>query len=87
MTPKTILKLTDLYVPSVAQYICKDSKLLASLVKWYILFLPSWSGAEIKCTGIPRFTLLMWEHIKNNGNQKLSKSRLLSSTKGEDNRI
>ena len=33
-------------------------------------------------TGIPRFTLLMWGH-KN----KTHKSRLLSSTKGEENRI
>ena len=33
-----------------AVYIYKDSKLLASLMQWYICFLPSWSGAEIKCT-------------------------------------
>ena len=38
-------------------------------------------------TGIPRFTLLMWEHIKKHGRQKSRKSRLLSSTKGEENRI
>ena len=38
-------------------------------------------------TGIPRFTLLMWVHIKNCGNQKPRKSRLLISTKGEENRI
>ena len=38
-------------------------------------------------TGIPRFTLLMWGHIKKRGNRKPRKSRLLSSTKGEENRI
>ena len=38
-------------------------------------------------TGIPQFTLLMWEHIKNRGKQKLRKLRLLSSSKGEENRI
>ena len=27
-----------------------DSKLLASLMQWYIYFLPDWSWAEIKCT-------------------------------------
>ena len=39
-------------------------------------------------TGIPRFTLLMWGQIKKKrGKQKPCKSRLLSSTKGEENRI
>ena len=31
--------------------------------------------------------LLMWGHIKNRGKQKPCKPRLLSSTKGEENRI
>ena len=38
-------------------------------------------------TGIPRFTLLMWDTNTNPGSQNLQKSRLLSSTKGEENRI
>ena len=33
----------------MAQYIYQDSKLLASLMQWYIPFLPCRSGAEIKC--------------------------------------
>ena len=37
--------------------------------------------------GIPRFTLLMWGHIKNSGKQKPHKLRLLESTKGEEDRI
>ena len=37
-------------------------------------------------TGIPRFTLLMWGP-KKTGKQKPHKLRLLSSTKGEENRI
>ena len=32
------------------QYIYQDSKLIASLLQWYIHFYPDWSGAEIKCT-------------------------------------
>ena len=42
---------------------------------------------KIVHTGIPRFTLLMWGNIKNRGKRKLRKSRLLSSTKGKENRI
>ena len=38
-------------------------------------------------TGIPRFTMLMWGHRRNRGKRKPHKSRLLSSTKGEENRI
>ena len=38
-------------------------------------------------TGIPRFTLLMWGHIKNPQKQKPYKSRLLSGPKGEENKI
>ena len=38
-------------------------------------------------TGITRFTLLMWGHIKKPRKQKPRKLRLLSSTKGEENRI
>ena len=38
-------------------------------------------------TGIPQFMMLMWGHIKKRGKRKLRKSRLLSSTKGEENRI
>ena len=38
-------------------------------------------------TGIPQFTLLMWGHIKKRGKRKPHKSRLLISTKGEENRI
>jgi hypothetical protein len=38
-------------------------------------------------TGIPQFTLLMWGFIKNLGKRKPRKLRLLSSTKGEENRI
>ena len=34
---------------SSSQYIYKNSKLAASLMKWYIRFLPGWSEAEIKC--------------------------------------
>ena len=46
----------------------------------------------VKCfmkeyTGIPRFTLLMWGHTQKMWKQKPRKSRLLSSTKGEGNRI
>ena len=36
----------------IAQYIYKDSKLLASLMKWYICFPPGLLGAEIESTGI-----------------------------------
>ena len=49
----------------------------------YILTLPHC----ILCTGIPRFMLLTWTHKKNLGKRKPHKSRLLSSTKGEENRI
>ena len=38
-------------------------------------------------TGIPRFKLLMWGHVKKPRKRKPRKSRLLSSTKGEENRI
>ena len=38
-------------------------------------------------TGIPQFMLLIWGHIKNRGKRKPRKLRLLSSTKGEENRI
>ena len=38
-------------------------------------------------TGIPRFTLLMRGHIKRTQKQKPRKSKLLSSTKGEEDRI
>ena len=38
-------------------------------------------------TGIPRSTLLMWGHIKKPRKAKTGKSRLLSSTKGEENKI
>ena len=41
----------------------------------------------ISVTGIPRFTLLVWRHIKKPGKQKLRKLKLLISTKGEENRI
>ena len=37
-------------------------------------------------TGFPRFTLLMWGH-KKMWKQKPCKLRLLSSTKGEENKI
>ena len=40
---------------------------------------------NITCTGIPRFTLLMWGHKKNRKQKR--KSRLLSSTKGKENMI
>ena len=40
-----------------------------------------------KITGIPWFTLLMWGTHKNCGKQKPQKSRLLGSTKGEENKI
>ena len=42
---------------------------------------------KISNTGISRFMLIMWGQIKNHGKQKLHNSRLLSSTKGEENRI
>ena len=35
---------------SQPQYIHKDSKLLTSLMWWYIFFLPGWSRTKIKCT-------------------------------------
>ena len=38
-------------------------------------------------TGILRFTLLIWGHKIKPQKQKLRKSRLLSSTKEEENRI
>ena len=41
----------------------------------------------VETTYINRFTLLMWGHIKNRGKRKPRKSRLLSSTKWEENRI
>ena len=41
----------------------------------------------MNCTGISWFILLMWGHIKNRGKGTLRKSRLLNSTKGEENRI
>ena len=38
--------------------------------------------------GIPQFTLLLWVHThKKRGKQKPPKSRLLFSTKGEENKI
>ena len=40
-----------------------------------------------QCKGIPRFTLLLWGHQKEMRKKKRRKSRLLSSTKGEENRI
>ena len=42
---------------------------------------------EIPYTGIPRFTLLMWGTKTKSRNQKPRKSRLLSSTKEEENKI
>ena len=42
---------------------------------------------KLQNTGIPRLMLLMWGHRKKNAKQKQRKSRLLSSTKGEENRI
>ena len=44
-------------------------------------------GVKIKSTGIPRFTLLFKGHINKCGKRKPCKSSLLSSTKGEKNRI
>ena len=38
-------------------------------------------------TGIPRFTLLMWGHTQKNSEAKERKSRLLSSTKWDKNRV
>ena len=38
-------------------------------------------------SGIPQSTLLMWGQEKNPRKQKPRKSRLLSNTKGEKNRI
>ena len=37
-------------------------------------------------TGIPLFKLLMWGRKKNRKSKKTHESRLLSSTKGEENR-
>ena len=45
------------------------------------------SRGRFSITGIPRFTLLMWGHIKKSGKQNPHNSRLLNSTKGEENRI
>ena len=44
-------------------------------------------GTIIATTGIPRFTLLMWGHKNKTAEAKPRNSRLLSSTKGEENRI
>ena len=41
--------------------------------------------SKTSTAGIPRFTLLMWGHIKKPRKQKPRKSRLLCSTKGEEN--
>ena len=60
---------------------CSDKQMLKTCVPFAIL------EGEKKYTGILRSTLLMWGHIKNRGNRKQHKSRLLSSTKGEENRI
>ena len=38
-------------------------------------------------TGISRFTLLMWGYIKKRRKQKPHKLRLVSSNKGDKNRI
>ena len=38
-------------------------------------------------TGIPRFMLLMWRHKNKTTEQKPRISRLLSSTKGEENEL
>ena len=52
-----------------------------------VISLPTqWSCVFFEHTGIPRFTLLMWGHKKKRGKRKRHKSRLLSSTKGEENR-
>ena len=40
-----------------------------------------------QCTGIPPFPLLMWGHTQKKQKQKPHKSRLLSITKREENRI
>ena len=45
-----IFALIFLLVSPLPHYIYQDSKLLASLMQWYIRFLPGWSGVEIKCT-------------------------------------
>ena len=45
------------------------------------------SNSEKMHTGFSRFRLLMWGLIKTRGKQKWKKSRLLSSTKGEENRL
>ena len=42
---------------------------------------------EQRGTGIPRFTLIMWGHKRKTVEEKQRKSRLLSSSKGEENRI
>ena len=47
----------------------------------------TWATTHGHGTGIPRFTLLMWEHIKKRGKKKPPKLKLLISTKGEENRI
>ena len=39
------------------------------------------------CRGIPRFTLLMWGHMKKTWKAKTAKIEVISSTKGEENRI
>ena len=41
----------------------------------------------VTSTGIPRFTQLMWGQNKKTGEAKPRKSRLVISTKGEENRI
>ena len=51
-------------------------------VDWGEIF----SECALLHTGIPRFMLLIWGHKKTR-KQQLCKSRLLSSTKGEENRI
>ena len=42
---------------------------------------------HVQCTGITRFMLLIWGNKNKTTEAKTRKSRLLSSTKGEKNRI
>ena len=52
-----------------------------------LFYVQNFQATVNRCAGIPRFMLLMWGQIKKRGKGKLRKLRLLSSSKGEENRI
>ena len=50
--PNFGIQLSSYRAGIASHYIYQDSKLLTSLMYWYICFLPGWSGAEIKCSSM-----------------------------------